>query len=411
MPFEPLDSLIARREPTGAGGPGSGRYVVSAEVVYEGLGTPRHDAALAVFEESPGQLVVTSIGDRSTLLAAHPSSTVIDAGLAISPAPVNAHTHLDLSAMTYTPGTYLAFLNAVVAHAQGGGRGADAARLGLAEVKAAGVSVVGDIVKSEAVMELLLAADGLTGVAYWEVLAPRDEDADSVFDETVSALARFRGSERPGGVRVGLSPHAPHTVSPQLLSRLTRWARQEALPVAIHVAETPEERELHLKGTGPLADAMASFFGFPFAHRGVSPVRYLHDLGALEGGPTLVHMVAVDDDDVRLAQAAGCAIVHCPRSNEALNSGRFPWELYAKHGADVALGTDSRGSSPDLDLVAEAHHALALHGERASPRGVVRAGVKGGYRALGMRPRRVSAGASAAEFGAWTRAGDAAQVT
>src|SRR5690606_28915574 len=84
----------------------------------------------------------------------------------------------------------------------------------------------------------------------------------------------------------------------------------------------------------------------PWTPPGVSPVRYLHDLGALAGGPTLVHMVAVDDDDVRLAQAAGCSVVHCPRSNAALGCGRFPWETFARHGADVAIGTDSRGSAP-----------------------------------------------------------------
>src|SRR5690606_2719076 len=127
----------------------------------------------------------------------------------------------------------------------------------------------------------------------------------------------------------------------------------------------------------------------------------LKDLGALEGGPTLVHMVAVDDEDVRMAQAAGCVVVHCPRSNEALLCGRFPWETFARHGADVAMGTDSRGSSPDLDVVAEARRAVELHGSKASPRAVVRAAVKGGYRALGMQPPRLRVGDAASAWGAW----------
>lgn len=400
MPFVTLDRLIAKADHGAGSGASPGRYVVTAEVVYEGLGTPRQDAALSVFEESPGSLVVTAIGDRESLVRAHPGSVVVDAGLAVSPAPVNAHTHLDLTSMPFTPGTYLGFLQAVVAHAQAGNRGAAAARRGIEEVRSLGASVVGDIVKTPEVMSLLLSAEGLTGVAYWEVLAPRPEDADETFSLTVDEVTRFRQMERPGGVRVGISPHAPHTVSAPLLKRLTAWARQEGLPVAIHVAETREERDLHLHGTGALAEAMASL-GFAFPSTGVSPVRYLHDIGALEGGPTLVHMVAVDDEDVRVAQAAGCAVVHCPRSNDALGCGRFPWELFARHGVDVALGTDSRGSSPDLDVVAEGVQALALHGERVSPRAVIRAGVKGGYRALGMKPPRLGRGAPASAFGAW----------
>lgn len=406
MPFFALDRLIRARAPVATGGGrerGSGepgRFLITADVVYEGLGTPRQGAALAVFEESLGNLVVTAIGDGDELMAAHPRSMKIDAGLAVSPAPVNAHTHLDLSGMPFTPGTYEKFLDAVVAHARSGGRGLSAAKSGLAEVKKSGVSVIGDVVTDPAVMEMLLADEEISGVAYWEVISGRPEVADERFEQAVSAVNRFRALERPGGVRVGVSPHTPHTVSPALMRRVTAWARLEGLPVAIHVAESPAERELHLSGTGSVADALRAF-GLPFQPTGVSPVRYLHDLGALAGGPTLVHMVAVDDEDVRLAQAAGCAVVHCPRSNEALGCGRFPWELFARHGVDVALGTDSRGSAPDLDVVAEAHAAIALHGARVSPRAVVRAGVKGGYRALGMRPKRLSGGAAASEFGAW----------
>lgn len=398
MPFVPLDELVRRRA---APGEGPLRCVVTARVVYEGFGTPREDAAVALFEDDPGDLVVTAVGPRAQLLAAHPRSLVVDAGFAVSPAPVNAHTHLDLSDMPFTPGPYEGFLQAVVAHARSGARGEAAARRGVAELKAAGVRVVGDIVTDPAVMEALLSDPELTGVAYWEVIGPDPDTAAERFATAVETVNRFRSLERPGGVRVGVSPHTPHTVSASLMRSLTSWARVQGLPVAIHVAESPAERELFLRGTGPLAAALAAW-GFPVAAAGVSPVRYLEDLGALEGGPTLVHMVAVDDDDVRLAQAAGCAVVHCPRSNEALGCGRLPWETYARHGVDLAFGTDSRGSSPDLDVVAEALRAAELHGEKASPRAVVRAAVKGGYRALGMVPPRAGVGARAAALGAWS---------
>jgi cytosine/adenosine deaminase-related metal-dependent hydrolase len=398
MPFVTLAELARRAAPVDRAGPL--RCVVTARVVYEGFGTPREDAAVALFEDEPGKLFVTAVGPREEVLAAHPRSLVVDAGLAVGPAPVNAHTHLDLSDMPFTPGPYEAFLRAVIAHGREGRRGEAAARRGVAEVKASGVRTVGDVVTDPAVMELLLSDPDLSGVAYWEVFGPDASRAGELLAETVSAVNRFRALERPGGVRVGVSPHTPHTVSAPLMRAVTAWARAERLPVAIHVAETPAERELFVHGTGALAEAMAGW-GFSFTAPGVSPVRYLKDLGALEGGPTLVHMVAVDDEDVRMAQAAGCVVVHCPRSNEALLCGRFPWETFARHGADVAMGTDSRGSSPDLDVVAEARRAVELHGSKASPRAVVRAAVKGGYRALGMQPPRLRVGDAASAWGAW----------
>lgn len=407
MPLTPLDEFARRAAHSQAdsetkNAPRSEplRCLVTAEVVYEGLGTPRHDAAVALFEAEPGQLVVTAVGGREQMLAEHPRSLVLDAGFAVSPAPVNAHTHLDLSDMGFTPGAYESFIDAVVAHSRSGGRGLAAAMRGLAEVKASGVRVVGDIVTDPAVMEALLTDPDLSGVAYWEVIGPRAENAEERFEQAVAIVESFKALERPGGVRVGVSPHTPHTVSAPLMRRLTAWARSRALPVAIHLAETPAERELHLTGTGRLAEALAAL-GFPFAATGVSPVRYLKDLGALEGGPTLVHMVSVDDDDVRLVQAAGCPVVHCPRSNDALGSGRFPWELYARHGVDVAFGTDSRGSSPDLDVAREVEFAADLHGVKANPRGLVRAAVKGGRRALGLESPIVSRGADAADLVVW----------
>ena len=305
--------------------------------------------------------------------------------------------------MPYTPGSYESFIGSVMAFGRQGGRGLAAAARGLRELKAAGVSVIGDIVTDPAVMEHVLAAEGLSGVAYWEVLGPRPEQAEEIFAAAVAAVQRFREQERPGGVRVGLSPHTPHTVSAPLLRRLTAWAREQRLPVAIHVAETPAEREYQLHGRGPIAESFAAM-GLPVVASGATPVAYLADLGALAGGPTLVHGVAVDEDDVRLIQRHACSVVHCPRSNEALNCGRFPWELYAQHAVSVAFGTDSRGSSPDLDVTREVEFALGLHGAKANLRGLTRALVKGGHQALGLKPPIVKRGDPADLLVAWGEA-------
>lgn len=54
--------------------------------------------------------------------------------------------------------------------------------------------------------------------------------------------------------------------------------------------------------------------------------------------------------------------------------GEAPLALYAKHGVELALGTDSRGSSPDLDVKNEARFLWG----RAEPRLLVRALTRGG---------------------------------
>ncbi len=375
------------------------RKAFLADVVYNGLGTPRSDGAV-VIQEASGELLIVAVDAAEEVRRRYPDIAVAEVGFALSPAPANAHTHLDLSDMPYHPGDYLAFIRAAVDQGRQGRHGLASARRGAEELMASGVFAVGDIVTDEEVMTFLLGHPKLTGVAYWEVIGPDPADADRLLRETVERVHRFRALERRGGVRIGLSPHTPHTVSAPLLSGLAQVALRERLPVQIHVGESPHEATYHQRGGGPLTELMGAVDP-DFQASGLSPVGYLERLGVLEAAPALVHMVHVTEEDVRTVQRSGCVVVHCPRSNEALECGRFPWELYARHGVTVAIGTDSRGSSPSLSVVEEVAAARRLHGAQASPLALVRAAVKGGHRALGSAPPKVLRGAAAEALTVW----------
>ena len=380
-----------------SGGPR--RELWPATLVYDGLGSPRRDAA-AVVQVAPEPGRVVAIGPASELRAAYPGATERPLVGVLAPAAVNAHTHLDLSDLPLTPGPYGAFIRAAIAHARAGGRGLAAAERGIRALKAAGVATVGDVVTDEAVLVRLLEDPDLSGVAYWEVLGPDPAEAEARFAEAVAVVERNRPRERSGGVRVGLSPHTPHTVSAPLLQRLAGYAAARRLPLQIHVAEDPGEAELHARGSGPLREAMGPLLA-AFHPSGTTPVRYLEALGVLEARPTLVHAIHVDDDDVRRLQHAGCAVVHCPRSNALLECGTFPWARFARFGVTVGLGTDSLGSSPSLSPVDEFGAARAVHGAAADPAQLVWAAVKGGHRALGGAAPRIVRGSEAALLRAW----------
>jgi cytosine/adenosine deaminase-related metal-dependent hydrolase len=373
--------------------------ILTAEVVYSGLGTPREGGAVALQGTGEGARIVM-VGALDDARRSYPDAPVEHVGFAISPPPVNAHTHLDLSTLPYFSGTYDTFIRHVINHPHA--RSIQAAAQGLAELQTYQTYVFGDIVADEAVMRELLGTPGLQGVAYWEVIGSDPARADQVFAETVAQLRAFQQLERVGGLKLGLSPHTPHTVSAPLLQKLVRLAVAEDLPLQIHVAESPAERLLHQGGSGPLYELMRPFLG-AWRPSGLTPVGYLAELGVLEARPTLVHMVGVTEDDVKMVAKAGCVVVHCPRSNEALECGRFPWELYAKHSVEVAFGTDSRGSSPDLDIEREVSVARTLHGDKASPLALVRAAVKGGSRALGLTPPRFARGDTAERLHLWGR--------
>jgi cytosine/adenosine deaminase-related metal-dependent hydrolase len=374
------------------------REIWTAEVVYNGLGLPRTDGAIVVQRAGDSHQVV-AVSDLELAKQNFPDAPVRHVGFALTPESVNAHTHLDLSGMPHVANSYIAFIQQVIAHEDTGQRSLQAAQAGLAEIMTTKVAAIGDIVTSSEVMKLLLESP-LKGVAYWEVTEGDPAKSEQVFNETVALLRRFKQWEQPGGMRVGLSPHAPHTVSAKLLQRLAALAKYNHIPMQIHVAESQEELALHQDASGALYELARSWL-VDWQPSGLTPVGYLAKLGVLDAAPTLVHMVHVSDDDVRLVQRAGCTVVHCPRSNQRLGCGRFPWELYARHGVTVALGTDSKGSSPTVDIQDELAFARTLHGAKANDIALVWSAVKGGYRALGMTPPRILRGDSAEKLFIW----------
>lgn len=382
------------------GGAGLGRELVPAEIAYTGIGAAQSRAGAVLQRRPDGGRTVVAVDAIDRLRTRFPDAEPRAAVEVLAPSPINAHTHLDLSDMPYTPGSYEAFVAAAVAHGREGRRGVAAAERGARALKALGTTVVGDVVTDEAVMARHLADPDLRGVAYWEVIGPDPADAEALLAATRERLQRFLTWQRPGGMRVGLSPHAPHTVSAPLLVGLVALARAWRLPVQIHAAEAPGEVPLHRDGSGPLRHALGGFLS-TWRPSGRSPIGYLASLGVLAARPTLVHAVEVDDDDVRAIARAGSVVVHCPRSNEALGCARFPWSTFARHGVSVALGTDSLGSSPDLSVAAEWRAARALHGDAASPAQLVWAAVKGGARALGLPPETVRRGDPAERLRAW----------
>ncbi|HEU4740695.1 MAG TPA: amidohydrolase family protein [Meiothermus sp.] len=360
----------------------------TAEVVYAGFGTPMLNGAVAVVGEH-----VAGVGGLEELRRAFPQAEVIFKGKALTPAPVNAHTHLDLSALPYFRGHYVDFMNYVIGNADK--RNLEAAKTGYAELKAIGVGAFGDIVARDEVMDWLLEESELPGVAYREVIGANPDKAKEVFDAVKPRFLEWK--KREGKVRVGISPHTAHTVSAPLLRKLAEFARLEGFPLQIHLAESPAEVEYLRHDTGSFVPFLEPYRGPHWKTPGVSPVQYLADLGVLGPNLRLVHAVQVDEQDVQTLAQSGCKVVSCPRSNEGLECGEFPWSLYLKHGVEVALGTDSRASSPDLDVRNE---ALFLW-DKVDLRVLVRAATRGGYRVLGLEPPRLTRGAPVSQIHIW----------
>jgi 5-methylthioadenosine/S-adenosylhomocysteine deaminase len=162
---------------------------------------------------------------------------------------------------------------------------------------------------------------------------------------------------------LGVSPHAPYTVSAPLYRAVAGYAMRDGLPIAVHLAESKEESAFVRDGEGPFAAAWGDR-GIPVEARRMSPVQFLHSLGVLRLGTLCIHTVQLDAADVLTLAASKVGVAHCPLSNRAHDHGTAPLSDLRKAGVAVGLGTDSVVSVGSLDLWAEAQ-AAGLEGEDA----------------------------------------------
>jgi 5-methylthioadenosine/S-adenosylhomocysteine deaminase len=280
------------------------------------------------------------------------------------PGLINTHTHLELTGLAGGPPEVEFALwirrlrEAKEALSPDAFRAA--ARQGLADCWAGGVTTVADTGDSGAVVQALAEAGG-SGIAYQEVFGPHpDQCQESLrgLQQRVESLAPFVG----GRVRLGVSPHAPYTVSGPLFRATAEWAKAVDLPIAVHLAESRSESALLASGVGAFADAWRAR-GIPMpAPLGRTPVQWLDQHGVLSVRTLCIHVVQASALDIGRLANVGAAVAHCPRSNRAHGHGKAPLVALLAARVRVGLGTDSVVSVGELDLLAEARAARALAG-------------------------------------------------
>ncbi|MFM7291281.1 MAG: amidohydrolase family protein [Planctomycetia bacterium] len=292
-----------------------------------------------------------------------PTGPVHDLGDAIiMPGLVNAHTHLEFSDIDHPlagGGGLPGWIERVVAlrrtRAAGGadeaGRLADAVATGLAESAAAGVTAIGEIATAP---HPVARSTGPVVRVFHETLGL----SAAVMAGALSGLRHDLGRMAGGGVAGGISPHAPYSVGRPLGGQVIREAARRRLPVAMHLAESPDEAELLATGGGafrPLLERLGAWR--PDAPPQLLPVADWISLLARAPRGIVVHGTFLPDDPPALARLARhrdrLGVVVCPRTTRSLGGRLPPVQAFRDAGIRVAIGTDSRASNPDLAVLPE----------------------------------------------------------
>jgi aminodeoxyfutalosine deaminase len=291
-------------------------------------------------------------------------------GCAIIPGFVNAHTHLELTILRGFLEN-LPFANWISRLTQAKYRHLSpdeirsSARLGAIEMLRAGVTCIGEVMDlgvSWPVMKEL----GLQGIAYQEVFGPAEDQASAAMADLVQKITGYRTGEAETQ-RVGVSPHAPYTVSAKLFREVNAFARRENLRLTTHVAESEDEGMFVRSGAGCFAQRLTER-GISFTPGRCSPIAYLDQLGLLRPETLLVHAVDTEDSDFEILREKRSPVVHCPKSNAKLGHGFARLPEIRDTGISVGLGTDSVASNNVVDLFEEMRTAIFF--QRASTRSV-----------------------------------------
>lgn len=226
-----------------------------------------------------------------------------------------------------------------------------AAQDGVREAWAGGITTVADTGDSGAAARALTELGG-RGVVYQEVFGPHPNQADEALAGLQEKVDHLRRDAGPG-VTIGVSPHAPYTVSAPLFRRTAAWARAERLPLAIHLGESPAETVFVTQSAGPFADLWRRR-GIPLPDATPSPFALVDRLGVLAEDVLVIHGTQASASDIELLKRRRVSVALCPGSNARHGHGDPPAGAYLGAGVACGVGTDSVASVDRMDLFAEA---------------------------------------------------------
>ena len=366
--------------------------IISARYVLPISAEPIEGGAIAIEKDK-----IIAVGTKKKLSEKFPETKQENFGEAvIMPGFVNAHSHLEITAMRgflddVEQDFYSWLIKLTVTRAEKLTEKdiETSALLGAVEGARAGVTCFADIGRMGKAGFEALKAVGLRGGLFQETeFSPDNKTAADDFEKLKERFLRLKETET-NLVKVGLSPHAPYTVSQKLFEKITDYALQENVKITIHAAESAEEHELMTNGTGFFADVYKKY-GFEWHKTELSSVQFLDKIGVLRAEPLLAHCVKVSERDIELIAASGASVAHCPKSNAKFGHGAAPLEKFLDFSVKVGFGSDSVASNNTCDILEEARFAtlsarnLPDRKRFLKPQEIIETATLGGAKALGL---------------------------
>lgn len=316
-----------------------------------------HNGAIA-FEE--GQDSIIKVGDYKELCALYPHAqkTFLPNGVLL-PALINAHIHFEFGAhfAEFSYGDFGVWLDSLMQKRDALlGDGIESIiTQGIKEQVEAGVGSVGAI-SSYGNDMLPLAKSPLRVVYFNEAIGSNPSAIDFLYKNLISRLeeAKTLASSR---FIPALALHSPYSLHPIMAQKLITIATQENYPLSAHFLESSHEREWLTQSSGYFKGFFQRLAGLESPKSFYTPQSFLEMLSPIKH-LSLTHCLYITEEEVRLIDKLGGAIITCPRSNRLLNNRFFPHKLIRHTDIPLAIGTDGKSSNNNVNLLDELRASL-----------------------------------------------------
>ena len=257
----------------------SENLLITADWILPISGAPLEGGAVDVRDGR-----IHAVGSAAELLPGAEESRRMDLGrAALLPGLVNTHAHLELTALRgfLEEDDFFSWIRKLTETKYGRLNEDDllcSARLGVIEATRAGITTIADIADAGVSLEALVEG-GLRSILYQEVFGPDPDQAEESLRGLQEKLESHEAA-RAQRVTIGISPHAPYTVSRRLFEMLAEFAPAGGYPVSVHAAESAAEGAFVRKAEGPFADYLRSR-NIEVKPLGDSTIRFLEQTGLL----------------------------------------------------------------------------------------------------------------------------------
>lgn len=129
-------------------------------------------------------------------------------------------------------------------------------------------------------------------------------------------------------------PHAADTVSPEFAKKVADFAQIENLPLHFHLAQRKSEY-----------DTLYNKFQ-------KTPVELANEWGWLSEKSLAVHLLHVNDNDIKILKDSGTTAVSCP-SSQIIYEFLAPIDKFYNANLNLSLGTDCAASNDQANILSE----------------------------------------------------------